>query len=134
MMRTYRDRQLEQMGLLLSEIPQASSSKPVRTWTPEPIDLSDSLFDQDFDEFMESLDNLEPFDDLEDWSDDVDLFMDALRHPPYMADALWQEAKSKKPGRTHSRFGRQTNLKFEYSYNSDDELDNLIQFSKEAET
>ena len=37
---------------------------------------------------MESLDNLEPFDDLEDWSDNVDLFMDVMGYPPQMADAL----------------------------------------------
>jgi len=45
---------------------------------------------------MESLDNIEPYDDLEDWSDDVDLFMEAMCHPPHMADVLWQEAKLKK--------------------------------------
>jgi hypothetical protein len=49
---------------------------------------------------MESLDNLEPYDDLEDWSDDVDLFMDAMRHPPCMADTLWQEIKLKMQGKT----------------------------------
>jgi len=37
---------------------------------------------------MESLDNPEPFDDLEDWSDNVNLFMDAMAHPPQMAYAL----------------------------------------------
>ena len=45
---------------------------------------------------MESLDNLEPYDYLEDWSNDVDLFMEAMCHPPHMADVLWQEAKLKK--------------------------------------
>ena len=74
-------------GTLLSGTPQ-DSSKPVHKWTREPIDISDPLFDQDFDQFMESLDNLEPYDDLEDWSDDVDLFMDAMAHLPHMADAL----------------------------------------------
>ena len=64
--------------------------------TPEPTDISDPLFDQDFDEFMESLDNLEPYDDLEDWSDNVDLFMDAVSHSPHMADILWEEVKLKK--------------------------------------
>ena len=44
---------------------------------------------------MESLDNLEPFDDLEDWSDDVDLFTEAMAHPPDMADALWELVKLK---------------------------------------
>ena len=45
---------------------------------------------------MESLDNLEPYADLEDWLDDVNLFMEAMCHPPHMADVLWQEAKLKK--------------------------------------
>ena len=45
---------------------------------------------------MKNLDNLEPYDDLEDWSDDVNLFMDAMSHPSCMADALSQEIKLKK--------------------------------------
>ena len=45
---------------------------------------------------MESLDNLKPFEDLEDWTDDIDLFMEAMYNPPHMADALWQQAKLKK--------------------------------------
>ena len=45
---------------------------------------------------MKSLDNLESFDDLEDWSDNVDLCMDAIAHPPQMADALWELVKLKK--------------------------------------
>ena len=49
---------------------------------------------------MKNLDNLELYDDLEDWSDDVNLFMDAMSHPPCMADSLWQEIKLKKQGAT----------------------------------
>ena len=49
---------------------------------------------------MESLNNLEPYDGLEDWSDDVDLFMETICHPHHMADALWQEAKLKKQEET----------------------------------
>jgi len=45
---------------------------------------------------MKSLDNFEPFDDLEEWSDNVNLFMDAMAHPPQMADALWEFVKLKK--------------------------------------
>ena len=45
---------------------------------------------------MNNLDNFEPFDDLEDWSDSVDLVMDAMAHPPQIADALWKLAKLKK--------------------------------------
>ena len=77
----------EWMGPLLSGTPR-DSSKPVHKWTREQIDISDPLFDQDIDQFMESLDNLEPYDDLEDWSDDVDLFMDAMSHTPHMENIL----------------------------------------------
>ena len=42
---------------------------------------------------MNSLDSFEPFDDLEDWSDNVDLFMDAMANLPEHADALWELAK-----------------------------------------
>ena len=76
--------------------PHIPSPKPAHKWTPEPTDTYDPLFDQDFDQFMESLDNFEPFDDLKDWSDNIDLFMDAMAHPPQMADALWELVKLKK--------------------------------------
>ena len=45
---------------------------------------------------MDSLGSFEPYDDLEYWSNDIDLFMEAMCHPPYMADVLWKEAKFKK--------------------------------------
>ena len=44
---------------------------------------------------MESLDDLEPYDDLEGWSDDIDLFLDAMSHSPHMADILWVEPSSR---------------------------------------
>ena len=44
---------------------------------------------------MDSIDNLEPFDDLEDWTDDIDLFIEAMSNPPNMVDTLWQQAKFK---------------------------------------
>jgi hypothetical protein len=91
---------LERMGPPPSGKPQDSSSKPAHKWTLEPTDISDPLFDQDFDQFMESLDNLEPYDDLKSWSDDVDLFMDAMSHSPHMADILLEETKPKKQGET----------------------------------
>ena len=84
------------MGPSPSGKPQILSLKPAHKWTPEPIDIFDPLFDQDFDQFMESLDNLEPLDDIEDWSDNVDLFMDAMAHPPQNANILWELAKLKK--------------------------------------
>ena len=88
------------MGLSPSEKPQNLSWKPAHKWNPKPTDISDPLFDQDFDQFMESLDNLEPYDDLEGWSDDIDLFLDAMSHSPHMADILWEETKLKKQGET----------------------------------
>ena len=45
---------------------------------------------------MNNLDNFEPIDDLDDWSDSVDLFMGAMAQPPQNADALWELAKLKK--------------------------------------
>ena len=84
---------LVRLGLSISRIPQSPSPKPAHIRTPEP---AESPFDQDFDQFMNSLDNSEPFDDLEDWSDNVDLFMDAVANPPEHDDALWELAKLKK--------------------------------------
>ena len=134
---------------------------------------------------MESLDNLEPFNDLEDWSDNVNLFMDAIAHPPQMEDALWELVKLKKgkskapekssqsifdkpwikepegltptqsclhwmnknalcvemgipllahPKHTYSKISGLTDSGTEYSYNPEDELDDLIQYSKEVES
>ena len=80
------------MGPSFSRKPQNPSPKPTHSRNPEQ---TESLFDQDFDQFMNSLDNFEPFDDLEDMSDNVDLFMDAIAHPPQNADALWELAKLK---------------------------------------
>ena len=45
---------------------------------------------------MNGLENFEPFDDLEDWLDNVELFMDAMAKPTEHADALWELAKLKK--------------------------------------
>src|SRR6185369_14217685 len=84
---------LIRMGPSISRIPQSSSPKPAHIWTPEPVESS---LDQDFDQFMNSLDNSEPFDNLEDWSDNIDLFMDAMANPPEHANALWELAKLKK--------------------------------------
>ena len=81
------------MGPSISRIPQNPSPKPAHIRTPE---LAESSFDQDFDQFMNSLDNFEPFDDLEDWSNNVDLFMVAMANPPEHADALWELAKLKR--------------------------------------
>ena len=45
---------------------------------------------------MNGLENFEPFDDLEEWSDNVELFMNAMAKPTKHADALWELAKLKK--------------------------------------
>ena len=79
---------LTRMGPSPSRKLQNRSPKPARNRIPEPTDISDPLFDKDFDRFMDGLDNFEPFDDLEEWSDNVDLFMDAMAHPSQNADAL----------------------------------------------
>ena len=70
---------LVRMGPSFSRKPQNPSPKPAHSRIPEQ---AESLFDQDFDQFMNSLNNFEPYDDLEDWSDNVDLFMNTMAHPP----------------------------------------------------
>ena len=84
---------LVQMGPSISRIPQSPSPKPAHSRTPKSVE---SKIDQDFDHFMNGLENFEPFDDLEEWSDNIELFMDAMASPPKHADALWELAKLKK--------------------------------------
>ena len=86
---------LVRIGPSISRKPQNHSLKPAHSQIPKTTDTSKSFFDQDFDQFMNGLDNFEPFDDLEDWSDNVDLFMDVMANPPEHADALWELAKLK---------------------------------------
>ena len=74
-------------------ISQSPSPKPAHIRTPEPVESS---FNQDFDQFMNGLDNFEPFDDLEDWSDNVNFFMSATANPPEHTNTLWDLAKLKK--------------------------------------
>ena len=45
---------------------------------------------------MNGLENFEPFDDLEDWSDNIELFMDTMANSPKHADTLWKLAKPEK--------------------------------------
>ena len=85
--------QLVRMGPSISRIPQSPSPKPAHTRTPKPVE---SKFYQDFDRFMNGPENFEPFDDHEEWSDNVELFMDAMAKPTEHADALWELAKLKK--------------------------------------
>jgi hypothetical protein len=82
--------QLAHMGPSISRIPQSPSPKPAHIQTPEPVESS---FYQDFDHFMNGLENFEPFDDLKDWSNNIELLMDAMANPPVHADMLWELAK-----------------------------------------
>ena len=84
---------LVRLGPSISRITQNPSPKPAHTRTQEPVESS---FDQDFDRFMNSHENFEPSDDLEDWSDNIELFMDTMANPPEHADTLWKLAKLKK--------------------------------------
>ena len=45
---------------------------------------------------MNGLENFEPFDYLEEWSGNIELFMDTMAKPTEDADALWELAKLKK--------------------------------------
>ena len=84
---------LVQMGPSISRIPQSPSPKPAHIRTPKPVESS---FDQDFYRFMNGLKNFEPLDDLEDWSDNVKLFMDVMANPPKHADAFRELAELKR--------------------------------------
>ena len=84
---------LVRMGPSISRIPQSPSPKPAHTRTLKPLE---SKFDQDFDRFMNGLENFEPFDNLEEWSDNIELFTDAMACSPKHADALWELAKLRK--------------------------------------
>ena len=87
------------MGPSSSRKLQKSSPKSAHSWIPKSTDNYDSLLDQDFNQFMNSLDNFEPFDDLEDWSDNVDLFMEAIAHHPRILtpSGYWPSSKRKNP-------------------------------------
>ena len=52
---------LVRLGPSISRIPQSPSPKPAHIRTPEPVE---TLFVLHFDQFMNNLDNFEPFDNL----------------------------------------------------------------------
>jgi hypothetical protein len=134
---------------------------------------------------MNGLENFEPFDDLKEWSDNIELFMDAMASSPKHADALWELAKLKKgkakapeqssdsiydkpwikepegltltqswlhwmnenalhvemgipllahPKHTYSKIGGLTHSESEYSSDPEEQLDDLIQYSKQVES
>ena len=45
---------------------------------------------------MNGLENFEPFDDLKEWSDNIELFMNDIANPPEHTNAIWELAKLKK--------------------------------------
>jgi len=59
---------------------------------PESLDPVD---DREFIDYINSRDNPNNFDDLDDWTDDIDLFMEGLCNP-HKIDELWQQSKAKK--------------------------------------
>ena len=60
--------------------------------TPKIPDLTS---DQEFAEFLAEFDYPETSDDLEEWSDDIDLFIEGLCNP-HMIEELQQQSKAKK--------------------------------------
>jgi hypothetical protein len=58
---------------------------------PESLDL---VNDQELIDYINSLDSPDGFDDLDDWTDDIDLFMQGLCNP-HNIDDLWLQAKAK---------------------------------------
>src|SRR6185312_8704386 len=109
---------LVRMGPSISRIPQSPSPKPAHTRTPKPVE---SKFDQDFDRFMNGLENFEPFVLLHRMNENalhVEVGILLLAHPKH----------------TYSKIGGLTDSDCEYSSNSEDELDGIIQYSKQGES
>jgi len=46
-------------------------------------------------EYLEELDSPEGFDELEEWSDDIDMFIEGLSNPHKLKE-LWEQSKVKK--------------------------------------
>ena len=51
--------------------------------------------DQAFIDYLNKLDGPDSFDDLNGWSDDIDLFMEGLSNPDKIEE-LWEKSKAKK--------------------------------------
>ena len=53
----------------------------------------ESVFGREFYNFMDGLDHLDPIDDLKQWSDNINEFMEGLCTPlsPYLVDDPWQQ-------------------------------------------
>ena len=69
----------------MGDLPSGSKG----TSNPDPIyddDSTDWTSDQEFVEYLEQLDY--PEDNLDDWSEDVDMFMEGLSNP-HKLEELW---------------------------------------------
>lgn len=70
----------------------SSSDSNCEEIVPELLNLE---HDQEYINYVEELDGIGSFDDLDDWTDDVDLFMEGLCNPDKI-DELWQQSKAKR--------------------------------------
>ena len=71
----------------LDQLPKGNSSKP-------NVNHHDKVKDQDLADYINSLDPLDTLDDLDNWSDDINLFMQGLADPARF-DELWLKVKAK---------------------------------------
>ena len=55
----------------------------------------DPVTDRAFIDYLNKFDGPDSFDDLNDWSDDIDLFMEGLSNPDKIEE-LWEKSKAKK--------------------------------------
>ena len=58
-------------------------------------ELSDINYDQAFIDFLDELNSPIPGNELVEWSDDIDLFMEGLSNPDKLKE-LWEQSKAKK--------------------------------------
>ena len=56
---------------------------------------SDLDCDQAFIDYLSKLDGPDSFDDLQEWSDDIDLFVEGLSNPDKIEE-LWEKSQAKK--------------------------------------
>ena len=61
-------------------------------WSLSPIELE---YDQAFIKYLEELDEPISEDELAEWSNDIDLFMEGLTNPDKL-ETLWEQSKAKK--------------------------------------
>ena len=73
---------------LIPPSPTASSWRKLEKESPELV------FGREFYNFMDGLDHPDPIDDLKQWSDNINEFMEGLCTPlsPYLVDDPWQQS------------------------------------------